>query len=108
MSDNNHPHCAIEFEGILRLENNLDLIYYIHNSKKCENHQLTTSLNNWMEIGTPINLTIITDSEELNAVGKVSQHEYNGILEYFVGSTNIGGFLWNNTDNKVRIILRRA
>ena len=53
-------HTAITFEGILKLENKIHTFnYYINNSKKVENREISKLLNWWMENEIEIDIEVI-------------------------------------------------
>lgn len=99
---------AIEFEGILKLEQNLTMTYYIHNAQKVENRNVYDLLKWWEENKIKIDFTLSTDKDVFHSTGLVSKHNYNGIEETFIGNKNIEEFMFYHTEEKVKLQLRRA
>ena len=103
-----YNHVCIEFEGILKLEPNLSMNYYINNIQKVLNKNVYDLLEFWKENKSSVNLIISSDDDTFDATGLISKHNYNGIDEVFIGNSNLEEWMFYHTDKYVKLKLRRA
>lgn len=102
----------IKFDGMLKLMNDLEFNYYIHNNTLMKNIDINEILNIYMESQIEIKFTLLViNSEVFYSEGLVNKNNINGTDEWHIGSKNLGEFMFDHTEEKVVLlinILRRT